>query len=300
MSNNTTNRIKPIYNCEHLVIWPMINEEAETYGEPLVFTKRLMSYDDNVDSSPTDLFGDGIITDSDVDEGKGTLALGIHGLSDEEEAAIFGIGTQDGTLVETGDEVPPYCCVALLARRGKNIVTLRKWPKVRFSKHQETVQQKQGSKNYSTPTLNGSFVYCERLHAKRLRKTVDLSTVEGAAFMEGWFGSPEFISADELVNTSYLSYQGETEAIAGSVHEGNVIINGSAAGGSTPYTYSYYYQVLDGGVWSSYTAAGENITTASTAVSVDAGLTYRLKAVVKDNIGQELSKTFKFTAVAAE
>lgn len=291
------NWIKPIYNCERLVIWPMTDEENEVYGDPIVLTRRLMSYDDNTDSSTTDLFGDGIIVDSDVDEGKGTLALGIHGLSDEEEAMINGIRMQDGTLVETGEEVPPYCCVALLARRGKNIVTLRKWPKVRFAKHQETVQQKQGSKTFSTPTLNGTFVYCERLHAKRLRKTVDLSTAEGAAFMEGWFGSPEFISADELVNTSYLTYQGESEAISGAVHEGNVIINGAATGGTAPYTYSYYYQVLDGGVWSSYTAAGENITTASTAVSVDAGLTYRLKAVVKDNIGQELSKTFKFTAV---
>ena len=291
------NWIKPIYNCERLVIWPMTDEENEVYGDPIVLTRRLMSYDDNTDSSTTDLFGDGIIVDSDVDEGKGTLALGIHGLSDEEEAMINGIRMQDGTLVETGEEVPPYCCVALLARRGKNIVTLRKWPKVRFAKHQETVQQKQGSKTFSTPTLNGTFVYCERLHAKRLRKTVDLSTVEGAAFMEGWFGSPEFISADELVNTSYLTYQGESEAISGAVHEGSVIINGAATGGTAPYTYSYYYQVLDGGAWSTYTPVGENVTTASTAVSVDAGLTYRLKAIVRDNIGQEVSRTFRFTAV---
>lgn len=292
-------RIKPIYNCERLVIWPMISEDAETYGEPLSFTRRLMTYDDNVESNTTDLYGDGINVDSEIEEGKGTLALGIHGLSDEEFAAIFGAATKNGTIVETGDEVSVYCCVALLARRSKNIVTVRKWPKVRFAKQQETVQQKQGSKTFSTPTLNGTFVYCERLAAKRLRKTIDVSTVEGAAFLEGWFGSADFISSEELINTSYLTYDGGTDPIAGAVHEGDVIINGAATGGTSPYTYSYYYQVLDGGTWSSYTAAGEDVSAASNAISIDAGLTYRLKAVVKDTVGQELSKTFKFTAVAA-
>lgn len=197
MANNANKKVKPIYNCEELRIWPMTDEETETYAEdPLVFTKRLMSYDDSVSVNTTELYGDGVIVDMAIDEGAGTLALGIHGLDDDEFSKIYGAENVDGTIIETGEEVPPYCCVALIARTGKNKVNARKWPKVRLSKHTESVQQKQGNTTYSTPTLNGTFVANEKLGIKRARKTgIDTSTAEGKAFIQNWLSQAEFFSA---------------------------------------------------------------------------------------------------------
>lgn len=194
----TTNQqnIRPIYNCERLVITPMTDEENETYGTPYEFTKRLMSYDDSVQTNTTDLYGDGVIVESSVEEGPGTLALGIHGLTDDEYAAIFGIDytTTTNGVIETGEEEPPYCCVSLMTRIGKDTVNLRKWPKVKFQKMQESVQQKQGNKTYSTPTLNGSFVQCKRLQCKRARKSqiVGEGTAAIDAEIDAWLTIPDY------------------------------------------------------------------------------------------------------------
>lgn len=189
--------LKPIYNCERLQITPMIDEESETYGEDIEFTKRLMTYDDSTATNNTPLYGDGEMTDNAVDEGEGTLALGIHGLTDEEFSKIYGTEVRNGSVVETGNEVPPYCCVALMARKGKNTVVLRKWPKVRFAKHTESVQQKQGNTTYSTPTITGTFVKCERLDAKRVRRTVeDTTSAASQTLIQQWFSETDFIGSE--------------------------------------------------------------------------------------------------------
>lgn len=192
---NTTHQynIKPIYSCERLVITPMTDEENETYGTPFEIVKRLMSYDDSVDSNVTDLYGDGVIVESTVEENPGNLVLGIHGLTDEEYAEIFGIDDYNGTaVVESGEEEPPYCCVALMTRIGKDTVNLRKWPKVKFKKMTESVQQKQGNKNYSTPTLNGTFVQCSRLSCKRARKT-EVNEIVDTATINAWLTIPDYL-----------------------------------------------------------------------------------------------------------
>ena len=195
MSNTTTyqQNIRPIYNCERLVITPMIDNETEEYGTSYELTKRLMSYDDSVQTNTTDLYGDGVIVESSVDEGPGTLALGIHGLTDDEYAAIFGVAsTGNDSVIETGEEEPPYCCVSLMTRIGKNTVNLRKWPKVKFQKMQESVQQKQGNKTYSTPTLNGTFVQCKRLNCKRARMSQIEESNATSATIDAWLKIPDY------------------------------------------------------------------------------------------------------------
>ena len=243
-------KVKPIYNCEKLYIWPMIDEENEIYGSPIVLVKKLMTYDDSTANNTTDLYGDGVVTDTAVDEGAGTLALGIHGLTDSEFAKIYGVSIDGGSVVETGEEVPPYCCVALMARKGKNIVTLRKWMKVRFAKHTESVQQKQGNTTYSTPTITGTFVLCERLNAKRVRRTVDLSTSAGAAMADAWFDDPNCINF-ALTNTSYITSGSATAPITDfdNVDLGEITLHGAASNGTSPYTYTYQYKRSSNSRW---------------------------------------------------
>ena len=211
-------KIKPIYNCKELYIWPMTDEDTETYGDPVILKTRLMTYDDSVSPTSTDFYGDGEVVLVDVDEGKGTLAIGLHGLKNEEMKKIFSMiesGTTIKTYSETGEEVPPYCCVALMAQRGKTVVNLRKWPKVRFQKMQESVQQKTQQRTYSTPTLTGEFIKCERLGYKRARAEVDLSTEGGAAFKTAWYANADYY------------YEGQT--VQGGTNGGT---NGQTGGGT--------------------------------------------------------------------
>ena len=291
-------KLKPTYNCEKLYIWPMIDEENELYGSPIILTKKLMTYDDSTANNTTDLYGDGVVTDTAVDEGAGTLALGIHGLTDEEYAIIYGVNIVNGAVVETGEEVPPYCCVALMARRGKNIVTLRKWPKVRFAKHTESVQQKQGNTTYSTPTLSGTFVLCERLNAKRVRRTVDLSTQAGASLARLWFEDPDII-APGLANTSYLAAtsDGDPITVFTDLTTGTLYLKGSAEAGTSPYKYYFAYRRRGNPGW---TDVGDSdyTTTASQTVSLASEKTYEIKISVKDGADVVVDKLFTVTTAA--
>jgi hypothetical protein len=293
-------RVKPIYNCERLVITPMVDEENEIYGEPLEIYARLMSYDDNVGTSTTELYGDGVLVDVAVDENAGTLALGIHGLADNEFENIFGAENRDGTLVETGSEVPPYCCVALLCRTSKNKVNCRKWPKVRMTKMQETVQQRQGNTSYSTPTLNGTFVHCERLNVKRARKIgVDTSTEQGQAFIENWLMDPDFYSSSGMLNTSTLKVDNAAVTSGSTISSGDTVtFNGSATGGTAPYTYSFYYRAAGSDVWT-VKAEDSSTATADQVITVASTTDYEFKIVVKDANGVTLVKNFILTVAPA-
>lgn len=278
-------KLPPIYNAEQLTIWPMIDEEREIYGEPLNFEKRLMSYDDSVTSATQTFYADGYPIIIDVDEDKGTLALGISGLTGVEFAKIFGIspeavtvaGTEFKVINETGDEVPVYCCVALIAQTGKTIYNLRKWPKVRFQKITESVQQKTATRTYSTPTLTGEFIKCERLGIKRSRITgVDVSTTAGLALKASWLGSADWFGQNSLVNNSIFLRGGRAPIDDGDrlLADDVVTVRNSASGSTGTYSYTNTYKAPGSSSYISIPSDGVTITTAGT---------YYFKSVVLDS-----------------
>lgn len=284
-------KLPPIYNAEQLTIWPMIDEEREIYGEPLNFEKRLMSYDDSVTSATQTFYADGYPIIIDVDEDKGTLSLGISGLTGVEFAKIFGIspeavtvsGTEFKVINETGDEVPVYCCVALVAQTGKTIYNLRKWPKVRFQKITESVQQKTATRTYSTPTLTGEFIKCERLGIKRSRITgVDVSTTAGQNLKASWLEYADWVGQQSLINTSTFMRGGMVP-----VNDGDWLLSGdvitvvnSATGGAGTNSYTNTYQAPRSS-YSPITSDGVTISTAGT---------YHFKSVVTDALGDTSTK----------
>ena len=297
-------KIRPIYNIAKLIVWPMINEDNETYGDPMDLTDRLMTYDDSVGTSTQKFYGDGKVVQIDVDEDSGTLVLGIGGLHGEEFAKFFdaqvnSISTCGSTFKvvnETGEEYPPYFCVALMAQKGKNLFNLRKWPKVRFQKMAESAQQKTGTRTYSTPTMTGEFIRCERLGIKRSRLTdVDTSTLAGQTILSNWFGSPDWfggsISGNTLTNLSVFKREGLIEIAGGeTVLVGDVIkVTNSAYGGTAPYTYV-----------NKYTAPGESTAVAIPAagLEIEAAGTYELESTVTDAAEHGAVKIIQITAVS--
>ena len=90
-----------------------------------------------------------------------------------------------------------------------------------------------------------------------------------------------------LKNNSYAS----TDA----VRAGNkFVIYGSASGGKSPYTYSYYYKKSSSKYW---TLSGQEFTSASTAeITPATTCDYDIKVAVKDSNGTVIEKQFTINA----
>lgn len=300
MSTTTNGNLLPVYSCKKLMLWPMVDETNETYGDPISLEGDLMTYDDSVSTNTSKLYGDGQVAAVDVIESDGTLALGIHGLSDEVYAKLFNALKKQTTtgsitsVTEDGTEMSPYFCVALSAPcNGEHVVNLRKWMKVRFGKFGESVQQKTDNKTYSTPTLNGSYLANSRLGVKRARAAgVDISTVAGAAFEANWYGNPEYTGGDGMVNSTIITADGTATTNGATVATGSAIVmTGAASGGTSPYTYAYSYQRRGSNTWTSLGTGAS-----STSVTVSADGIYDFKVVATDSKQISIEKVFTLTA----
>lgn len=207
-TNNTTPDVRPVCNCENLTMFKMTDDTAQTYSTtPLSFADRLTTYGSSVTTNSENLRGDGKVVDIDVTEGDGTFTAGLHHVTNAERAQLYNEKTNSaGAVISAGDEDPPFFCVALATNKkkkdGKIIKILHKWFKVKFSKHDENVDQLgDGNTNYSFVTLSGTFTANTALAdstlgtsgAKEARLEVDTSTTEGLALYNSWFTSATFV-----------------------------------------------------------------------------------------------------------
>lgn len=239
--NNRSRNKRPFKNCKWLKMWKMTNEEEETYSPiPLDFTKRLTTYSDNVTTNSTPLYGDGEDIEDAISEGPGSLQVGIHHLEDLERVDVYNeTANTDNAVISTGEEIPPYFCVALAAEKRNGMLNLRKFFKVTFAKHEESVnQQESGGISYSMTTLNGTYSKNTRLGIKSVRVEVDPSSPSGQSFIRNWYNNPEFVGYKVEV-TSDVKVNGVS--VSGrNIEENNTItISALATGGDAPYTYTY-------------------------------------------------------------
>ena len=192
---NTVNDTRPFINCQDLKMWKMTDEAAGTYSTTaLNFSDRLTNYNDTLAHNETDLYGDGELVDTVVSEGKGTLTLGIHHVLDTERVDLYNEQTVTGAVVSTGDEIAPFFCVALSTKKRNGNICLRKWFKVAFQKHDESVtQQEANGTTYSMPTLTGSYTKNTVLGYKCARREVDPTTTEGQGIIAAWYNTAAYI-----------------------------------------------------------------------------------------------------------
>lgn len=293
MAVKTTVNKRPFVNCKRTVMWKMTDEVNETYSStPISFADRLTTYTDSVESNTTPLYGDGRHLEDDYSEGNGSLSLGLHHIADDERVEIYGEeANSDGAVISTGEEIPPYFCVALMAVKRNGMVNLRKFFKTKFSKHEESVtQQESGGVNYSMPTLSGSYCQNTRLGYKVVRIEVDPRTVEGAAFIENWYASPEFIGGSGLANNSNLKVSDTVVDSGSTITSGDTVtFNGAASGGTSPYTYSFYYRASGSNEWTAK-AEDSSTATATQTITVTTQTAYEFKLVVKDANGVSIAK----------
>lgn len=288
---------RPFKNCKKMVMWKMTDEENETYSASKIsFEKRLTTYTDSVETNSTPLYGDGESLEDAVSEGSGSLALGIHHLTDDERVTIYNeTAVSSGAVVSTGDEVPPYMCVALEAEKRSGRLNLRKWFKVCFKKHEEQVtQQQSGGITYSMPTLNGTYSKNNRLGYKVVRVEVDPTTEAGQEFITNWYANAEFIGNGNMVNASKmkLTSGGSSQVTLNSgdsITSGDtVVFFGDATGGTSPYKYNYYYRAVGSDEWT--TKAVDQTSAATQVITVTTATDYNFKIVAVDANGVSLTK----------
>lgn len=295
---------RPYINCKRPTMWKMTDEKAGTYAssKTLDFTQRLTTYGDSVATNSTPLYGDGELVEVATSEGMGTLTLGLHHITDDERVPLYGEKNVGGTIVNTGDEIAPYFCVALMAVKRSGMVNLRKYFKVIFQKHEENVTQiENNGVQYSMVTLTGSYSKNTAIGMKSARREVNPTTPEGAAFIERWFTEADFIGDSTLVNTSTFTANSTSITDGTELEEGTTVtLAASATGGTTPYSYTFLYKSATDEYW---TAIAQNTATATqtfTLPDVAEDTPYQLCISVKDSAGAERASIVNITITAGE
>jgi len=286
---------RPFVNCAKTKMWKMTNEETGTYSSTVTldFEKRMTKYTDSVQTNSTPLYGDGELVEVAVSEGQGALSIGVHHVTDGERVDLYGESNVDGVTVNTGDGVPPYFCVANMAKKRNGMVNLRKWFKVSFAPHEETVTQiEDNGIQYSMPTLNGTYSKNIPLGMKSARVEVDPSIPEGAAMIEKWFSIADYIGGNSFVNTSTFK-NGTADIVDGAeITEGTTLtLTGAATGGTSPYKYDFLYKADSSNYWE---CIAEDTSTASqslTLPTVDADTPYTIRIVARDSSGLTREKS---------
>lgn len=95
-------------------------------------------------------------------------------------------------------------------------------------------------------------------------------------------------SASTLKNNSTINAQVVSVGTA-------VKMTGAASGGTSPYTYAFYYKRSENSTWK--TIGTEFSSTASAKLTPAASASYDLKVIVKDKTGKTAEKTFTIMAI---
>ena len=303
MAQKVQVKAKPPINIERFAMWKMIDEDNETYGSVIDFDRRVMSFRDTLTTNSTPLYGTGVVVDRATAVNEGTLSYNIHAMTADERVAAYGeTKNSANAVITTSDDIIPYVATAHATRKRDGKWNLYKYLKVQFQPHEESTEQiTQGNITYSTIVLNGTYMESEVHEMMRaILLDVDPKTAAGAATIENWFTNPTYVGIGGMNNTSTIKVGNDTIENGGTITSGSTVtFNGSATGGTSPYTYSFYYRAVGSDTWTAK-AEDSSTATATQAITVVSDTDYEFKLVVKDANGITLTRIFTVTVEASE
>ena len=298
-------RAKSMVNCLRLTFFGFADEENEVYDASKVYSaaKALMGYNDNRSYNSTPNYGDGEETDREYGISSRGVEFQIHDLNAAGQALIHGHRvTASGVILRSNSDIIPYVGCAVMTKASGGKVNLYKFFKAKFPPSATSVTQKtEGNVSFSNTTLSGNYVDLERLGAdSAIIKSIDPTTVDGAAFIENWFTIPDYYGDDTVLNTSTLTVDGTAVNSGDSITSGDTVtFNGSGTGGTAPYTYSFYYRAVGSDEWTAK-AEDSSTATATQAITVVAQTGYEFKIAVKDANGVTKTKYWSLTVNPGE
>lgn len=292
-------KVKSEVNARGLVVWPIIDEDNESCGSAVSFGERLKNISDTLQTNSQSVASDGVVVETYTGIGTGTLGLGLSDLIPAEETLLFGRTLKNGNVViTTGKERIPCVRTAFITDRSDGKVNLYKYYKVKFAPYEKSVQQinESGQATFTTITINGTYFQSQSSTVTGLKaeaKAIDPATESGAAFIANWMANPDFIGDTAMMNTSTVTIDNVAAVSGATATVGDaVVITGAATGGTTPYSYSYYYKKRGSNVW---TARGEGVTAAMTAFEPTTAGIYDFRCIAKDASDVAIEKTWEFT-----
>lgn len=190
------NTRKPPVNVVKFCYWPMTDEDNNTFGEVRDFGDTLMNYRDTPETASAKLNGCGKVVDSVKRVKGGALTYGVHALDSTDRKNFFGETVDvNGANTTTGKENIPYVACAHAEEKRNGHWNLYKYFKAQFDPNEiGTEQVSDGNMTFSTVTLNGTYMYNNAFDRMRtILLDVDPSTTEGAALIENWFTTVDYI-----------------------------------------------------------------------------------------------------------
>ena len=305
MANNTL--VKHEINCRGGVIWPFSDQDNEICGTAHPLGKRMKNFSLSLAASTQYVNSDGVTVGSWTGVPRGTLTLGLSGLTPEEKAMIHGQtihafsslpGVNGNSIGEK--DIAPYLRAAWITDREDGKVNLYKVLRVKFQPNEKSVEQinESGNVTFSTISLQGDFFnsQSETLSGKLYTvEGVDPTTTAGATFITNWTSIGDFVGAGGISNNSRIKVGAITVPDGGTIDSGSTItFEGLASGGESPYTYAFAYKAEGSDAWTEAEASG---STGSAEITVVSSTVYYFRLTATDSNGVTISRQLSATIV---
>jgi hypothetical protein len=196
-------KVKHDVNGRDLRIWTFSNPDTETCGTVYSFGERMKRFSFQVNANTQLVNSDGVTVGSYTGSPNGTGSFGLTELTAAEREMVLGnkvvSGTGDFEVVQVGErDIAPYIRAAWISDLEDGKVNLYKILRMQCAPYEKAVDQvnESGQVTFSTITLPFTFFnsFSSTVGGKLYEaKAVDPTTTAGAAFINNWMTTGDFI-----------------------------------------------------------------------------------------------------------
>lgn len=118
-----------------------------------------------------------------------SLELNVADLPPENRAELLGARYENGVLIHTSEDIPPYVAVGMSVKKSNGADRYIWYLKGKFTAPDDNNQTKADSINWNTPTITGNFLKRDSDNQWRVSIDTDDANVQ-AETKNNWFESP--------------------------------------------------------------------------------------------------------------
>jgi phi13 family phage major tail protein len=118
-----------------------------------------------------------------------SLELNVADLPPENRAELLGAQYENGVLIHTSEDIPPYVAVGMSVKKSNGADRYIWYLKGKFTAPDDNNQTKADSINWNTPTITGNFLKRDSDNQWRVSIDTDDANVQ-AETKNNWFESP--------------------------------------------------------------------------------------------------------------
>ena len=162
-----------------------------------------------------------------------SLELNVADLPPENRAELLGATYENGVLIHTSEDIPPYVAVGMSVKKSNGADRYIWYLKGKFTAPDDNNQTKADSINWNTPTITGNFLKRDSDNQWRVSIDTDDPNVQ-AATKNTWFESP---NVGTLTQVGDITPTPATGTLSKATTE-NVTVTCATAGATIEYKLS--------------------------------------------------------------